>query len=69
MVLESGAFYGKGYRIVRFTPGAYAGDASIWGYNAQDLAGNDRVKVRGGNKYVDMGCYQWMAVGSVYYIR
>ena len=62
-------FYGKGYRIVRFTPGAYAGDASIWGYNAQDLAGNDRVKVRGGNKYVDMGCYQWMAVGSVYYIR
>ena len=54
---------------MRFTPGAYAGDASIWGYNAQDLAGNDRVKVRGGNKYVDMGCYQWMAVGSVYYIR
>ena len=62
-------FYGKGYRIMRFTPGAYAGDASIWEYNAQDLAGKDRVKVRGGNKYVDMGCYQWMAVGSVYYIR
>ena len=62
-------FYGKGYRIVRFTPGAYAGDASIWGYNAQDLAGKDRVTVRGGKKYVDMGCYQWMAVGSVYYIR
>ena len=62
-------FASNGYLLARGTPGAYAGDASIWGYNAQDLAGKDRVKVRGGNKYVDMGCYQWMAVGSVYYIR
>ena len=62
-------FDSNGYLLARGTPGAYAGDASIWGYNAQDLAGKDRVKVRGGNKYVDMGCYQWMAVGSVYYIR
>ena len=62
-------FASNGYLLARGTPGAYAGDASIWGYDAQDLAGKDRVKVRGGNKYVDMGCYQWMAVGSVYYIR
>ena len=46
------------YALSPVTAGSRAGDASIWGDGAQDLAGNDRVTVRGSNKYVDMGCYQ-----------
>lgn len=46
------------YYLQRDTPGAGAGDASIWGDGAQDLAGKPRVKISGANSCVDMGCYQ-----------
>ena len=57
------------YALKPYTAGFRAGDASFWESEALDIAGNKRINVRGGNKYVDMGCYQLMAVGSVYYIR
>ena len=57
------------YALNLNTAGSRTGDASFWESEALDIAGNKRINVRGGNKYVDMGCYQWMAVGSVYYIR
>ncbi|MBR2355240.1 MAG: sigma-70 family RNA polymerase sigma factor [Kiritimatiellae bacterium] len=71
-IVGPAVYSGRGaspYALMLDTAGSRAGDASFWESEALDIAGNKRINVRGGNKYVDMGCYQWMAVGSVYYIR
>ena len=58
-----------GYLLERGTPGAGAGDATIWGDGALDLAGKARVKTSGVDKRVDMGCYQWSDCGLCVFVR
>ena len=56
--------------LKRRTPGAEAGDASFWTEKAVDLIGNPRVKGRGADKKVDMGCYQWpVSMGLVFLLK
>lgn len=58
-----------GYYLKRGTPGACAGDASIWNAAGIDLAGKPRIGLKGGVASVDMGCYQWTADGFFLLIR
>lgn len=58
-----------GYLLERGTPGAGAGDASIWSAEALDLAGKPRIGTKGGISFVDMGCYQWAVDGFFISIR
>lgn len=47
------------YYLRRQSPGAAAGDASIWSADDIDLRGKPRTRDVGGRRAVDMGCYQW----------
>ena len=53
------------YYLRRQSPGADAGDASIWSAADVDLRGKPRTHAVNGGQAVDMGCYQWYSLGMM----
>lgn len=53
------------YYLRRQSPGANAGDASIWSAADVDLRGKPRTHAVNGGQAVDMGCYQWYSLGMM----